>query len=294
MKRLSFDSKILKRHPCFSTDAHNTFGRIHLSVAPNCNIKCRYCERKYDCVNESKPGVASKVLTPEEAIQRVRVAMDRGKNISVIGVAGPGEPLANESTFKFFELVRKEFPETILCLSTNGLYLPQKIQLIKKLGIKTITITINAVTEETAQKIYSWVSYEDRVLQGLKAAECLLCNQWNGLREAVKLGFFVKVNTVLIPGINEKEIPLIAWLAGGFGAMVMNIIPLIPQAEFKHLQRPSQAMLKSIKEHCSQYIKQINHCKQCRADAYGILDEDGDIELELLNARIGEFYCEHV
>jgi len=294
MKKRFHDLKLLKKHPCFSEGAHYKFGRIHLPVAPLCNIHCRYCDRKYDCVNESRPGVSSKVLSPQEAMQRVRVAMDRGKNISVIGVAGPGDPLANDSTFEFFEIVKKEFPEAVLCLSTNGLYLSDKLSLIKNLGIKTITITINAVTKNTAQKIYSWVSYEGKIYRGEEAAECLLCNQWKGLKEAVKAGFFVKVNTVLIPTVNEEEISLIAWLAGGFGAIVMNLIPLIPQAEFKYLHIPSHKMLLSIRENCSQYIHQITHCKHCRADAYGVIGEDEDIEIELLNAKIGEIYCEYV
>lgn len=294
MKKRFPDLKTLERHPCFNVEAHHKFGRIHLPVAPLCNIHCRYCDRRYDCVNESRPGVSSRVLSPEEAIQRVRVAMDKGKNISVIGVAGPGDPLANDSTFEFFETVKKEFPDKLLCLSTNGLYLPEKLSLIKKIGIKTITITINAVTEETVQKIYSWISYNNKTYRGREAAELLLCNQWKGLREAVKEGFSVKVNTVLIPTVNEEEIPLVAWLAGIFGAKVMNIISLIPQAEFKHLQRPSHEMLQSIRENCSRYIHQITHCKHCRADAYGVLGDDKDIELELLNARIGEDYENYV
>ncbi|WP_460181509.1 radical SAM protein [Thermodesulfovibrio sp. TK110] len=294
MKKRFPDLKTLERHPCFNVEAHHKFGRIHLPVAPFCNIHCRYCDRKYDCVNESRPGVSSRIVNPDEGIQRVRVAMDRGKNISVIGVAGPGDPLANNSTFEFFEMVKQEFSEVMLCLSTNGLYLPEKLSLIKNLGIRTITITINAATEETAQKIYSWVSYGGEVYRERDAAECLLCNQWKGLRKAVKEGFAVKVNTVLIPTVNEEEIPLIAWLAGVFGATTMNIIPLIPQAEFKHLQRPSYEMLQRIRENCSHYIHQITHCKHCRADAYGVLGEDKDIELELLNAKIGEVYCEYV
>ncbi len=50
-------------HPCFGGDHSNT-GRIHLPVAPGCNIKCGFCERRFDCANETRPGVTSKVLTP--------------------------------------------------------------------------------------------------------------------------------------------------------------------------------------------------------------------------------------
>jgi len=54
------------RHPCFNADARAKTGRIHLPIAPSCNIQCNYCDRKFDCMNESRPGVTSKLLTPRK------------------------------------------------------------------------------------------------------------------------------------------------------------------------------------------------------------------------------------
>ncbi len=51
-------------HPCFNEEAKHTSARVHLPVAPKCNIQCNYCNRKFDCVNESRPGVTSSVLAP--------------------------------------------------------------------------------------------------------------------------------------------------------------------------------------------------------------------------------------
>ena len=51
-------------HPCFDKEARHKNARVHLPVAPKCNIQCNYCNRKFDCVNESRPGVTSSVLTP--------------------------------------------------------------------------------------------------------------------------------------------------------------------------------------------------------------------------------------
>lgn len=65
--------------------------------APKCNIKCGYCSRKHDCANESRPGVTSRLLTPEEATVKVREVMASpvvGPIIKVVGIAGPGDPLA--------------------------------------------------------------------------------------------------------------------------------------------------------------------------------------------------------
>lgn len=281
-------------HPCFSEAAHLRFGRIHLPVAPACNIQCGYCVRKFDCANESRPGVTSKVMTPHEALERVRMLIERNDRITVIGIAGPGDPLANDETFEVLSSIKREFPELTLCVSTNGLLLTDRLEDLMRSGVRSLTITMNAVTPETAEKIYSWVSYRGKKLTGREGAECLVCNQMRGLRNAIDAGFMVKVNSVLVPGVNNAELPLVAWLAGMRGAELMNIIPLIPQAEFEHLTRPSRELINKMRDDCGKYISQMTHCRQCRADAFGILGEDKDMELEALNARIGEDYCEMV
>jgi nitrogen fixation protein NifB len=83
------------KHPCFDQEASHSHARIHLPVAPKCNIQCNYCNRKYDCVNESRPGVTSSVLSPMQAVFYLSALSDRIENISVIGIAGPGDPFAN-------------------------------------------------------------------------------------------------------------------------------------------------------------------------------------------------------
>jgi nitrogen fixation protein NifB len=285
---------ILKKHPCFSKEAHHKFGRIHLPVAPACNIQCKYCIRKYDCANESRPGITSTVLSPANAVERVRCLIERNECISVIGIAGPGDPLANEATFKVLSSIKKEFPEIILCLSTNGLLLAEKLEEILEAGVRSISVTINAVLPKTAAKIYSWISYRGRRYTGEHAAELLLSNQWKGLYKAKEAGLAVKVNSVFIPGVNDKDLPFIALQAGKKSADIMNIIPLIPQAELEHIARPSHEMLKTMRERCGKYLSQMTHCRQCRADAFGVLGEDRDMELEMLHAKIGDDYCEMV
>jgi nitrogen fixation protein NifB len=281
-------------HPCFSEEAHHLFGRAHLPVAPACNIQCRYCVRKFDCANESRPGITSRVLLPEEALDRTRVLIERSDRLSVVGIAGPGDPLVNAPTYVTLRHVHWEYPDLTLCVSTNGLLLPDRLDQLIASGVRSLTVTINAVTPETAENIYSWIIYRGRRYTGSEAAERLLMNQWQGLEMAIEAGLIVKVNTVFIPGVNDHEIPKIAERAGKLGADIMNILPLIPQAEFAHFTRPSHAEIGRLREKCRPFIAQMTHCKQCRADACGILGEDKDMELETLMARIGEEYIETV
>ena len=55
-------------HPCFDDSARHRYARVHLPVAPRCNIQCNFCDRKMDCLNESRPGVTSSVLSPGQAV----------------------------------------------------------------------------------------------------------------------------------------------------------------------------------------------------------------------------------
>jgi nitrogen fixation protein NifB len=284
----------MKVHPCFSEEAHHLFGRVHLPVAPACNIQCRYCVRKFDCANESRPGITSRVLTPEEAMDRTRALIERSDKLSVVGIAGPGDPLVNAPTYVTLRQIHWEYPDLTLCISTNGLLLPDRLEQLLASGVRSLTVTINAVTPETAENVYAWVIYHGRRYEGQEAAKLLLANQWQGLENAIDAGLVTKVNSVFIPGVNDHEIPLIAERAGKLGADIMNILPLIPQAEFAHLTRPSHAEIARLREQCRPFIKQMTHCKQCRADACGILGEDKDMELEVLMSRIGEDYNDSV
>lgn len=266
----------IQGHPCFGGNHHKN-GRMHLAVAPRCNIKCGYCSRKHDCANESRPGVTSRIMTPQEAIEKVREVMASpiaGPIIKVVGIAGPGDPLANEETFATFRMVKEEFPHLMLCLSTNGLLLPESIDRLYELGLHSLTVTINAVDPEVGALIYGHVIYHGRHYSGALGAKILIANQFEGLKRAGKLGLTIKVNTVLTPGINDSQIPLIAARVKELGAFVMNIMPIIPQAELAHITPPSEEYLAGIRKANEGIIGQFAHCKQCRADAIGLIGQD--------------------
>lgn len=265
--------KKIQGHPCFGGNHHKN-SRMHLAVAPRCNIKCGYCSRKHDCANESRPGVTSRLLTPDEAIVKVREVMASpvvGPIIKVIGIAGPGDPLANEETFETFRLVGEEFPHLIKCMSTNGLLLPESIDRLHDLGLHSLTVTLNALDPAVGSRIYGHILYHGTVYRGEEGARILIENQLEGIRRAVGLGMTVKVNTVLIPGINDGQVSDIGRTVKEFGAFVMNIMPLIPQAELAHVVPPTPKELDVVRRANEAVIGQFKHCRQCRADAVGLI-----------------------
>ncbi|MBT0653576.1 radical SAM protein [Geomobilimonas luticola] len=268
--------KNIQGHPCFGGNHHKN-GRMHLAVAPKCNIKCGYCSRRHDCANESRPGVTSQLLTPREAIAKVREVMASeilGPIIKVIGIAGPGDPLANEETFETFRLVREEFPHLITCMSTNGLLLPEKIDLLQELDLHSLTVTVNALDPEVGAMIYRHILYHGKKFTGAEGAAILGANQLEGIRRAAEYGMTIKVNTVYIPGVNESQIPLIGRKVKELGASVMNVMPLIPQADFAHVVPPAPELLEAVRRANERIIGQFKHCRQCRADALGLIGQD--------------------
>lgn len=263
-------------HPCFNEQAHSRVGRIHLPVAPKCNIQCKFCDIQVgEFYHSSRPGLAERIIQPKESIQYIREAVAKNPVIKVLGIAGPGEPLYNESTFETLELVRTEFPNLKLCVCTNGLLLPEKIDQLKELSVTNLTITINAIDPLIGEKINDICVYHGQKIQGRVAAKLLIDHQLAGLERAVALGMHVKVNSILIPDINMLHMPEIAAEIKRRGAHLLNIMPLIPLGGFRKLDPPTCDDLKKTRELCEDFIPIFRLCVQCRADACGIpgLDE---------------------
>lgn len=262
-----------KVHPCFNEKMHDKVGRIHVPIAPKCNIQCNFCTRDINKC-EVRPGVTSKVMNVEDAIEHVRKVTGE-MPISVVGVAGPGDALFNDETFEFFKRVDEEFPDLIKCMSTNGLLLPEKADLLAELKINTITVTVNAIDPEIGKEIYSGVFYDGKLYQGKEAFEILSKNQLEGIKMISERGIVVKVNAVLIPGINNKHIIDIAKAVKEQGASLMNVLPLIPLNKFKDIPKPGCNEISQVRDQVEEVIPVFRACTQCRADAYGIPGKHG-------------------
>lgn len=268
---------ISNAHPCFDIEAKHKYARVHLPVAPKCNIQCNYCNRQYDCVNESRPGVTSAVLSPYQAVEYLKELNKHIENISVIGIAGPGDPFANpEETLETMRLVKKEFPDKIFCLSTNGLNLKPYIDEIAKLGVSHVTITINAVDPDITAKIYAWVRQDKKVYRNREGAELMMNSQLECIPLLKAKGITVKINSVIVPGINDTHIPEIAKKVAELGADVMNCIPMVPTRDtaFEEIEEPSKVKIFKIRTLAKEYISMMTHCSRCRADAAGLLGQD--------------------
>ncbi|MCB9947587.1 MAG: nitrogenase cofactor biosynthesis protein NifB [Rhodospirillaceae bacterium] len=285
----------VKDHPCYNSEAHHYFARMHVGVAPACNIQCHYCNRKYDCANESRPGVVSERLSPDQAVRKVMAVAAQVPQLSVVGIAGPGDALADpERTFATCERVAHVLPDVKLCLSTNGLALPDHVTRIVALGISHVTITINAIDPEIGAQIYPWISFAGRRFTGVEGATILRDRQLLGLDMLVAAGVLVKVNSVMIPGINDQHLKEVNAEVKRRGVFLHNIMPLISDpAHGTHYgltgQRgPTPQELKALQDELSGGAALMRHCRQCRADAVGMLGSDQSAEFTLDRIPEGE------
>ena len=261
---------------------------MHLAVAPACNVQCHYCNSKYDCANESRPGVVSELLKPEQAIIKAKAVAAAIPQLSVIGIAGPGDPLANPGrTFDTLEGLRIALPDVKLCVSTNGLALPQSVDHLVELGVDHVTITMNAIDAHVSAQIYDWIYLDGQRLSGREGAQALIDRQLEGMQKLVERGVLVKVNSVLIPGINDAHMPEVSEAIRNMGAFLHNIMPLISKPEhgtyfgLNGQREPLPYELDQVRELCGSSIAQMSHCQQCRADAVGMLGEDRSQEFNL-------------
>jgi nitrogenase cofactor biosynthesis protein NifB len=251
-------------------------------VAPSCNIQCNYCLRKYECVNESRPGVTAQLLTPEDALERFLEARKRLGKIDVAGIAGPGDALAEfDRVRRTFTLIRKADGGAAFCLSTNGLLLPRYAADIAALGVSHVTVTVNAASPREGRRIYRYVRYEGKNYAGAEGAGILLENQYEGISRLRDLGIVTKVNIVMLKGVNDAVIPGIVAKVKEAGADMTNIMQLIPVPGtiFEHIPMVSNAELTETRKQCESLLPQMYHCRQCRADAAGTLDEDISFQL---------------
>lgn len=262
-------------HPCVHEGAHHKIARLHLPVAPACNLHCIYCTRSIGPENPETmaaggPGKASCLLSPEAALKKTADFIATWGRESVIGIAGPGDPLANPETFITLAAIRRRFPEARLCLCTNGLALPENLDTLLRLGLEHLSITINAVDPGITAKIQPWILDGKEKIRGEEGAGILLDRQLWGLKEAVYAGMFVKINTVVVPGINDEHIPEIAARVAALGAGILNPMPLIPNGATAHMAPPSAKKMAALHETCAPLLPTFRRCRQCRADAEGI------------------------
>jgi nitrogen fixation protein NifB len=127
------------------------------------------------------------------------------------------------------------------------------------------------------------------VYRGLEGAALLLERQIEAVKTLKSLGIMVKINTVIIPGINDGHALKVSETMAGLGADIQNCIPMmhVEGTAFEKLPSPEPEAMAGLRLEAGKYLKQMSHCSRCRADAAGLIGSrnSGDIEKLLEEAR---------
>lgn len=111
---------------------------MHLPIAPKCNIQCNYCVRKFDCSLTRASRRDHRNSFPGSGFEKYKLVKEKVPNLTVVGIAGPGDALANfDETRKALTLIHEYDPNVTFCVSTNGLMLPYYAKELASLGFPT-------------------------------------------------------------------------------------------------------------------------------------------------------------
>lgn len=164
----------------------DNFGRPHtylrISLTDRCNLRCFYCmpEEGIELMEKSN------IMTLEEIIDLARTFRDLG--VDTIRLTG-GEPLVRKNFGYLVEELAKL--GVTLKITTNGIMLDKYLDLFQKIGLKKINLSLD--TLDKAKSVFiTKRDYFDRI--------------WRNIQQALEMDMEVKLNIVLIKGVNDKEI----------------------------------------------------------------------------------------
>lgn len=186
---------------------------LRLSVTELCNLRCRYCM--------PEDGVCKKrheeMLTEEEMLCAVEAAASLG--VTKLRITG-GEPLVKRNILSICRRAAAVEGIGEVCLTTNGLLLPQLAQPLREAGVRRVNLSLDTLDE----KKYTYITRRGSLSQAL-----------DGLKAALDAGFErVKINTVLIGGFNDDEIPALARLTQQYPVDVrfIELMPMYDSGDF--------------------------------------------------------------
>lgn len=298
-------------HPCFDSETRKSTGRLHLPVAAGTNARNKFDDEQYLSALDCKVTAAPTTISPADALAFLGATIDRGVAVDVVGITGPGEPFASpEAPLQTLELVRKTYPDITLCVTTNGLGLPDHVDRLAAAGINHVTLLIHSFDPDTVQKIYAWIRPGKRTMPIAEAAKLLIADQKKAIGKLVGAGITVKVNTVVYPGVNDKEISGIASEAAALGATVMHLSTFTPGPDSDTVEPTSPKLLDAARAAAAEHLTVMNGpdpcgsmiigtgCTSCGPEAgpipAGLPQPDGDRPLTAVASSDGYDINEHL
>ncbi|OOP80619.1 GTP 3',8-cyclase MoaA [Helicobacter pylori] len=157
---------------------------IRVSVTKQCNFRCQYCMpvAPLDFFDDEE------LLPLDNVLEFLKIAIDEGvKKIRITG----GEPLLRKGLDEFIAKLHAYNKEVALVLSTNGFLLKKMAKGLKDAGLSRVNVSLDSLKSDRVLKI----SQKDALKNALE-----------GIEESLKAGLKLKLNTVVMKGVNDDEI----------------------------------------------------------------------------------------
>lgn len=262
-----------EKHSCFNTGESDIgYGRIHVPIAKICKMRCKYCNYMIDGnVNintDNRPGASTFIINDKEDIKNyLKEKTKIYPNIEVIGVSGPGDPLDNIETLEILnDIMNENYNNYKLCICSCGYNYNNVVDRVKKLNkLEYLTLTINTFNVDKMKLLYR--SVEDGLL---KASE-IIEQQKNIIKDMKNRNVKIKINTIYIPNINDKEINEMYNVLLEYGVDCFNLLPLRQiNDQFNYDKNTYFEDFKNkVKELKELGYPMINKCSQCTSSACG-------------------------
>ena len=179
---------------------------LRVSITDKCNLRCIYCRKDEDDIEYIK---REEILSYEELLYIIKVFVNLGvKKVRITG----GEPLVRRGVEDFLLSLSDIEGLKEIAITTNGVLLGEKLFSLKRAGIKRINISLDTLDRNK----FIFITKRD-------ALEKVI----SGIKEAKENGFIVKLNMVVIKGINDDEIERILEFAIRVGVS-LRYIELMP------------------------------------------------------------------
>ncbi len=249
-------------HPCFGMTSRRIIGRLHLPVAPRANARIRFADNA-----STKPA-----MMPEEAVAWMEHVINSGKAVDIVGITGPGDPLAApEPTLRTLRLVRAKSPEISLCLTTLGIGGNLIAEELAEIGLSHITMLVDAVTPEVAEKLYAWIRPSTKTMPLPEAAKYLLNEQAKAVTAFKRAGITVKINTTVYPGYNAGHVEHVAAAMATLGADIMGVVPYLPADENgDHPAESGMELISTVRDRAARHMDLMPAWEQCGEDIVGL------------------------
>ena len=224
---------------------------LRVSVTSRCNFRCLYCMPNTPFSWEPKENL----LSYEEMFEFIKISIDNG--ITKIRLTG-GEPLLRKDLDKFIKMIA-DYADIDLALTTNGYFLEKTAQQLKDAGLKRVNISLDSLKKDTYKQIAQKDVFDDVI---------------KGIKKSIDVGLKVKLNAVLLNGINDNEIIDLYQYAKNLNVPIRYIEYMENNIAHDQIQGvSSQTILDEIKKYHT--LKEVKKDESSPANYFE--DEDGYI-----------------